>query len=143
MDKTPGKNTTVQSIVVIAVIVVVIAITLVIYTIVSSGSTGARLAVHDGDGAVTEISLSQDSVNEITTSLGTNVVCVEGGEAYVSQADCKNHDCMEQGRISSPGQQIVCLPHRLWIEVLVAGDEAGSNSVEDVANSYEYDTVAR
>ena len=35
----------------------------------------------------------------------------------MSDADCPDKDCVNQGWISRPGQMIVCLPNRLVIKI--------------------------
>ncbi len=100
---------------------------------------GDRVLVHDGDGNVHELSLSEDSTTTVETSLGTNVVEVKDGAVYVSAADCDNHDCMRQGKIGAPGKQIICLPHKLWIEIVSAGDEGGQMDESAVNGSSSAD----
>ena len=101
-------------------VAVVVAVALLAWP--RPAADGMRAIVHDGDGATHELPLAQNTETTITTSLGTNVVVVEDGAVYVRDADCPNHDCIRQGRISAPGGQIVCLPHQLWIEVVAPGD---------------------
>lgn len=83
-------------------------------------SSGERVAVvHDADDKTYELPLDTDQEITVQTDLGKNVVRVEGGKVSVVDSDCPNHDCMHQGAIDgSFGQQIVCLPHKLWIEVV-------------------------
>lgn len=57
----------------------------------------------------------------ISTKLGTNTVHVEPGAISVTEADCRDGICVSQGRLTQAGIPIVCLPHRLVIEI--AGDE--------------------
>ena len=109
----------------------------------SGGGDDMRVLVHDGDGEVHELQLDRDSETTITTSLGTNVVVVEGGAVFVRDADCGNHDCIRQGRIDAPGHQIICLPHRLWIEVVGGNDAGGSMNPDAVASAGELDVTSR
>lgn len=79
---------------------------------------GAGLArVTDGDGTVHELPLDEDAELTVTTSLGTNVIEVRDARVRVRAADCPNQDCVNQGWIDASGEQIVCLPHRLYVEV--------------------------
>jgi hypothetical protein len=73
--------------------------------------------VHNDSGIVCELPLSTDTTFDVTSELGTNTIVVECGKVYVAEADCPGHDCMSQGRISDTSQTIVCLPHKLWIEI--------------------------
>ena len=38
-------------------------------------------------------------------------------------ADCSDKLCLEQGYISKPGESIVCLPHRVMIQVIGENDD--------------------
>lgn len=46
-----------------------------------------------------------------------NVITIEDGKVFVSDANCGDHTCIHTGKISLQGQQIICLPHELVIEV--------------------------
>lgn len=58
---------------------------------------------------------------------GTNVLVIENGEAWLSEADCPDHLCVKQGKISQSGQVITCLPNRLT--VTVCGGQADVDAV--------------
>ena len=51
-----------------------------------------------------------------------NVVCIEQGTVRVEDADCDNHDCIKQGRISKVGQSVICLPHQMVIRIVGTQD---------------------
>lgn len=53
----------------------------------------------------------------VQTERGWNTVRVEPGSIRVTDADCPGHDCVAQGAISDGLIPIVCLPHRLVIEI--------------------------
>lgn len=46
-----------------------------------------------------------------------NVLCISGGEVYISDANCGDHTCVRTGKISREGEQIICLPHQLIVTV--------------------------
>lgn len=48
---------------------------------------------------------------------GENVVVIEGGAVRVERANCKNQVCVHHDPVSKPGEQIVCLPHGLVVQV--------------------------
>ena len=52
---------------------------------------------------------------------GSNTVQVEKGRIRVSEADCPDQICVNQGWISGGAVPIVCLPHRLMIEIVGGG----------------------
>ena len=53
----------------------------------------------------------------VQTDAGWNTVLVEPGRICVSDADCPNRDCVEQGFIADGAIPIVCLPHKLVIRI--------------------------
>ncbi len=125
-----GARSSRTNVIAIAVIVLLVAAGVgawFAFGAASSGSGANVAVVHDADGNELRFSLDQDAQQTVSTSLGSNTVVVENGSVHVEEADCANHDCMKQGTINTPGQQIICLPHKLWIEVLTAdGSTVGS-----------------
>lgn len=74
----------------------------------------------------------EESVNEVLqTANGQNRLIIEDGKAYVTEADCPDGICVKQGKISRTGQTIVCLPHKLVIEIEGKAEE---NGIDAVAN---------
>ncbi|MFA6851168.1 MAG: NusG domain II-containing protein [Selenomonadaceae bacterium] len=57
----------------------------------------------------------------ITTEQGINVVEIKDAAIAIIDADCPDHICINMGFIEKPGQIIVCLPHKLMIEVKTNG----------------------
>lgn len=49
---------------------------------------------------------------------GYNLLLVSGGEVSVSDADCPDGLCVRQRAISRNGESIICLPHRLVIQIV-------------------------
>lgn len=52
-----------------------------------------------------------------------NVVCIADGKAYMKEADCPDHLCVRQGKISADHATIVCLPNRVVVEVSSSGEK--------------------
>ena len=57
-----------------------------------------------------------------------NLLMISDGTAFMSDADCPDRLCMHQGAISRDGQTIVCLPHKLVVEV-VGGEKETYDSI--------------
>lgn len=104
----------------IALVVIIVAVVAAgAYAVSAFGqSVQAKSAVvHDADGKEYVLPLSKNAETVISSSAGSNTIVVENGTVRVSDADCPNHDCVNQGAISKAGQQIVCLPHKLTIDI--------------------------
>lgn len=52
---------------------------------------------------------------------GTNTVQVERGRIRISEADCPDQVCVNRGWISDSTVPIICLPHKLMIEIVGGG----------------------
>ena len=113
------------------VVVVIIALAVVASFSIASYSSarvepsGLTAVVHAAHGETYRLPLDTDTVVIVETDLGMNEVTVENARIRVTQSDCKNHDCMRQGAIYTPGQRIICLPHEFSIEIVGARATAG------------------
>lgn len=65
-----------------------------------------------------EYSLSDNRTIIIDEPLGYNRVVIENGTAYMDGADCPDKYCMDYKPVSKGNETIICLPHRLVVEVL-------------------------
>ena len=88
----------------------------------SSDSSGDRLCVIKVDGEeMHRINLSSvidDEVIDISTEYGENKILVNPDGVKVTYSDCPRKIEMTENPISKPGQSLVCLPHRLIIEII-------------------------
>lgn len=133
-----------------AAILAAVLLILRMHAPVGGGGDGGRSCalVHDADGQIHVLDLSEDATLEVATALGSNTIVVEDGAVRISAADCPRGDCTRQRAISRPGEQIICLPHRLWIEIVAAdgspadGSPADGMDIDAVAYPDDVDTVA-
>lgn len=58
-----------------------------------------------------------EEVIEIKTKLGSNIIQIKDNKIGIIEADCPDQVCMNPEYIEKPGQSLVCLPHRVMIEV--------------------------
>lgn len=64
------------------------------------------------------LSLNQDTKKIIKTSDGCyNTLIINDGKAYIESASCPDKICVSHRAISKIGETIVCLPHKLVIEI--------------------------
>ncbi|HIW59840.1 MAG TPA: NusG domain II-containing protein [Candidatus Anaerobutyricum avicola] len=74
------------------------------------------------DGTVFgEYPLDRDDVIDIETGEGTNTLTIVDGQADMTEADCPDKICVDHIAISRAGESIVCLPHRIVVEI-IAGE---------------------
>ena len=77
---------------------------------------GSAVRVQVNGETVGEYSLSENG--EYSLNGGSNILVIEDGYAYIKKASCPDHLCVRYGKISLSGEQIVCLPNRVSVEVL-------------------------
>ncbi|MCD8125793.1 MAG: NusG domain II-containing protein [Lachnospiraceae bacterium] len=91
--------------------------------------TGSFVVVRVDGTEVARYSLTEDRTETIGgVNGGTNVLVIENGTATMTDADCPDQLCVHQGSIRYDGETIVCLPHRVVVEI-EGGEEAGVDGV--------------
>ncbi|MBE5873272.1 MAG: NusG domain II-containing protein [Lachnospiraceae bacterium] len=65
-------------------------------------------------------SLYKDDEIEIRNHYGYNKLIIKEGLAYMDKADCPDRYCVEHKPISETNETIVCLPHKLVVEIISA-----------------------
>ncbi|MBQ7277741.1 MAG: NusG domain II-containing protein [Clostridia bacterium] len=78
---------------------------------------GAWAVVLQGGEETGRYPLHRDAAISIEGPEGYNLLVIEGGAAYISEADCPNGLCMKAGKISQGGQSLICLPHGLTVRI--------------------------
>ncbi len=102
---------------------------IVILAVVAAASAGAYIA-GGGEGTVAALYIDGELYETIDlsavvlpyektieTEYGWNTVRVSHGAIEVSAADCREQVCVNQGTITDSLVPIVCLPHRLVIQI--------------------------
>ncbi len=94
----------------------IIAISLVLLVCVNlTQKEGAGVVVKIDGKEIAEYPLYVDGTYPLNG--GTNILVIKGGYAYLSEANCPDHLCVQQGKISKTGQVITCLPNKLTVTV--------------------------
>lgn len=100
----------------IAVFLIVCA-ALSIYIFASSEKGSVAIVTRDGI-EVCRLDLNEETeMSVISADGGCNIIVVENGTVRVAEADCPDQICVKQGAIDNDSVPIVCLPHKLVIEV--------------------------
>ncbi len=107
-----------NDIILVAVILVIAAAGLLF---VNSTRQQGQYAVVKIDGEeFCSFSLEESIEKELVTGdekQFTNTLVIEEGQARISQANCPDKLCCQYRPVSRSGETIVCLPHRLVIEI--------------------------
>lgn len=68
----------------------------------------------------------------IETTRGNNLLRIVNHSVHVYTADCPDQLCVAMGSMDRVGQQIVCLPNRVLVEII--GDSAEGGDVDAVVS---------
>lgn len=62
--------------------------------------------------------LSEDRTIEVSDEAGRNVIVIKNGQVDVTEADCPDKICVDHAIIRYDHETIVCLPHKLVVEIV-------------------------
>lgn len=60
----------------------------------------------------------------VESDLGSNIIEISNGKVRIIDADCPDKICVRDGAISAPGSMLVCLPHKVVIQIKGQNTEA-------------------
>lgn len=112
----------------IFLVAALVAIGIILSIVLSAGQTDGETAKITIDGKeYSTYSLMENRSISVNEHGEKNTVVIKDGSVYISKANCKGKDCVRQGKISQTGQTIVCLPHKMIIEI--QGGESKYDSI--------------
>ncbi len=87
--------------------------------IIGQSSDEKRLIITKDKIILHDILLTDDLSDAIKIGDNTeyNIINIRNGVVKVLEADCKNQVCIKDGIIVKVGEILVCLPHKLTIEI--------------------------
>lgn len=115
--------------------ILVIALVLFLIMHLTRGETGNQIQITVDGTVYGTYSLAKDQVIEVEENDFYNRIRIQDGEAYMEEANCPDGYCEEQGKISGCTQTIVCLPHKLVVEVLDEDGLENDGTSEDVPDT--------
>ena len=76
---------------------------------------GEYVVVRVNGTEVARYPLHRDGVYPLNQ--GSNLLCIENGQARITEANCPDGLCIRQGKIDAAGETLTCLPNRLTVTV--------------------------
>lgn len=117
-----------MDIVIIAVLLIISFTPHLIFFKTSQKGSKNNYAIIQVDGKIhKKIDLSKVKKSEkvnLNLPNGKNTLLIKNNSIQMDSANCNDALCVKQGNISKVGQTIICLPHKLIIEI--KGDELDS-----------------
>ena len=115
-----GKKNKIRNDVILAAVIVIIAVAGLLF-INGTKVKGNRVVVKINGVETQSYSLSENAEFEIKTGKNNeniNIVVIENGKVRVTEADCPDGICKDYRPISYVGETIICLPHKVVIEIV-------------------------
>ncbi|MDR2359698.1 MAG: NusG domain II-containing protein [Oscillospiraceae bacterium] len=83
-----------------------------------SSAVAEKVIIRVNGEVLTELPLDEDRELGVTGyDGGFNVVTITNREVYIREADCPDLLCVKHAPASERGELIVCLPHRIAVEL--------------------------
>lgn len=80
------------------------------------------LITYADDTSLPEINRT-DSRPDCPIDMPYNLLCISAGEVWMEAADCRDQICVRHKPVSHSLESIICLPHRLSVEIIGASGE--------------------
>ena len=113
-SRSGGKPTRFDLLLLLAILLFAGIFWLAVHFLTPAGNT--VVVTVDGYTVLT-LSLSEDREEVVKTGNGSNTIRIRDGEVSVAEADCPDRLCAKHAAIRNSGETIVCLPHKLIVEV--------------------------
>jgi hypothetical protein len=79
--------------------------------------SGARQVNITGNSFQGSFPGDENRVIDVEGPLGVTRVIIEDGEVWVEESPCREKICIKMGKIKRAGEQIVCVPNRVIVEI--------------------------
>lgn len=102
---------------IILAVAILLAVAVYVGASLFTATAGAEVVITVDGEQYGAYPLSTDATVEVSTDFGNNTVVIKKGKVTVSRADCPDGYCVSHIAVDSAGETIVCLPHRVVIEI--------------------------
>lgn len=106
-----------KSDIVLLVVILVVALIVLAY-IMLTRKPGAKVQISIDGKVEKTFSLEEDYEYQVITDMGNNLIVIKDGVVDVTAADCPDRVCANHVPIKNVGETIICLPHKLVVEIV-------------------------
>lgn len=116
----------------IILIAVIIALAALIFFLINSfSSNGNKVIIEQNAKQIATLDINKNQEYNIYDKDGSicNTVIINGGQASMKYANCKDKICVNHNKISKNDETIICLPNKVVVTVV----SNKNNDVDEVA----------
>ncbi len=89
-----------------------------------SNASGNSVEIRQNGAVIKTLPLDKDTEETLTFENGaSNTFYIRNKTVSMKAANCGDHTCIRTGEIAHPGESIVCLPHRLVLQIVTRGEK--------------------
>ena len=114
----------------ICLILVFLLIAGLIYLFTRNGEVGNQVRITLDGKEYGTYSLTENREIPIQSEYGCNIVQIKDGMVFMKDADCPDKYCIHQGKTARKNKSIVCLPHKLMVEVVEASKDKPADGID-------------
>lgn len=97
------------------------------------GKSGAEVKVSVNNKEYGVYSLDKDQTITIGEDDWENILVIKDGKVNMTKADCPDKICVNHAAISKKGETIVCLPHKVVVEVINQGKTQSGDQIDIIS----------
>lgn len=101
---------------------VLLGIFISIYIYFPQTESGTYVQVRVDGKVIATYPLSENRSEKIETNNGTNTFLIKDACVQITASDCHDHVCEKMNTISNSGETIICLPHKLVLEIITTSE---------------------
>lgn len=116
-------------ILVLSMVIIAAAAFLIINYIVKKDGSYAVIKVDGNVIKTLDLNSDETTIEVNGYQGGVNKVVINDGKVSMTEADCPDELCVKTGKISRVGETIVCLPHRVVVEIKGSQDDDSIDSI--------------
>ena len=117
----------------ICLILVFLMIAGLIYLFTRNGEVGNQVRITLDGKEYGTYSLTENREIPVQSEYGCNIVQIKDGMVFMKDADCPDKYCIHQGKTARKNKSIVCLPHKLMVEVVEASKDKPADGIDAMA----------
>ena len=117
----------------ICLILVFLLIAGLIYLFIRNGEAGNQVRITLDGKEYGTYSLTENREIPVQSEYGCNIVQIKDGMVFMKDADCPDKYCIHQGKTARKNKSIVCLPHKLMVEVVEASKDKPADGIDAMA----------
>ena len=104
--------------IILAAVIAIVGIAASVYlTLTDVAVKNGVVVIHQNNKIYGEYSLYEDREIEVKENDHINKITIKNGNVQMTFSNCNNQDCVKQGSIDDSSKSIICLPHKVVVEI--------------------------